>query len=237
MAITGYQVLQSAQKYSGVKYSQTDPQSKATGFDCSGIVQQALADLGVKIPRTTTEQLAAASAGGPGKNVGTDYKNAQVGDVLHYTGHEEIVAYLPADVQRGSPLSVFSEATTGTVAGLRTKTNWPVIGIVRYSTDGPGGGQGNPQPTPGQGGDPGQVSGQLTDIVPGLNSVTGFLSAIAGFLTAVGNPGFWARVGLGVLGGALLLVGLYSLGKHGSVVEITKSAVQTAASTATEAAA
>jgi soluble lytic murein transglycosylase-like protein len=52
---TGDAAVASAQKYLGVPYvyGGTDP---ATGLDCSGLVQRAFGDLGVKLPRVAADQ-------------------------------------------------------------------------------------------------------------------------------------------------------------------------------------
>lgn len=232
MALTGFQILDAAYKYQGVPYYEGNPQGKppnGKGFDCSGLVQQVMSDLGVKIARTTSAQLADANSGVVGKNVGTNIKDAQIGDIIHYVGHEEIWATLPT--QKGTP-QVFSEATTGTVAATRNWTGWPVIGIVRYADSGVG----KPAPT-GVGGDPGQVSGQLTDIVPGLNSVVSSVSSILGVLgtitklfTFVLDPKNWWRVALALFGTALLILALLRLTKTPTTAVIQGSS--TAASTA-----
>lgn len=121
---TGSQIIQAAEQYKGVPYSQSNPQSPSTGLDCSGIVQLALSNLGVSIPRTTSTQLAAAVAGTTGVDIGTNLSNAEPGDIIHYPGHEEI--YLGNG-------RVFSEATYGTTAAERNMDPAPIIGIVRYS--------------------------------------------------------------------------------------------------------
>lgn len=53
--VTGTDVVNAAEKYLGVpyKYGGTDPES---GLDCSGFVQRAYADLGVKLPRIAKDQ-------------------------------------------------------------------------------------------------------------------------------------------------------------------------------------
>jgi peptidoglycan DL-endopeptidase CwlO len=122
--VSGTDIINSAERYAGVPYSQRNPQSPATGLDCSGLVQLALANLGVSIPRDTSQQLAAANSGQVGVDIGTNIGAAQPGDVIHYPGHEEV--YLGGG-------KVFSEATYGTVAAIRNETPLPIIGIVRYA--------------------------------------------------------------------------------------------------------
>lgn len=231
--LTGSAICNSAFKYAGIQYFEGNPQNTKNGFDCSGIVQQALSDLGMSIPRTTAEQLAAAGS----RNIGTDIKKCQQGDVLHYVGHEEI--YL-------TPTQVFSEATTGTVASVRGKTNWPIIGIVRYADAGPGEkidiaaadfSNYKGHTTVPQGNDPGKVSGQLTDVVPGLDSVTSAIGSIIGVLGSmvklfsfVLDPKNWWRVALALFGTILLLVALMKLTKTPTtaVIQGSSGAAQTA---------
>lgn len=205
--VTGYQILESAYKYQGVPYSQ-GKQGKppaGTGFDCSGLVQQALADLGITIGRTTSVQLADANSGVIGKNIGTDKKQAQIGDIIHYVGHEEIWATTP---NQKAPPQVFSESTYGQVAATRDATNWPVIGIVRYA-----GAAGTPSPMPGQGTDQGAVSGQLADLIPGVNSLVGMVTSLVKFVGFLADPANWWRVGLAAFGTVLLILALFRLTK------------------------
>lgn len=224
--ITGADIVNTAERYSGIKYFEGNPQSPQNGFDCSGIVQRVMADLGVSIPRTTSEQLAAAATG-VGQNIGTNLSNALQGDILHYVGHEEIWI--------GGGM-VFSEATNGTVASVRKRTPWPIIGIIRYANGGPGPqvgslgqtkpGQTTSEPAP-TGGDPGQVQGpfsQIDQLIPGLDSVISFVQAFSSFIGDVTNGGFWKRVGLGFLGAMLLLVGLYAMANKGQTITIQNAA-------------
>lgn len=73
---SGDAVVQSAEKYLGVPYvfGGTNP---ATGLDCSGLVQRAYADLGVKLPRTAAEQ---AKVGQPVASLA----QAQPGDLVAF---------------------------------------------------------------------------------------------------------------------------------------------------------
>lgn len=203
--ITAAQIVQGAQKYAGIKYFEGNPQNTTNGFDCSGLVQQVMKDLGMSIPRTTSQQLAAAGS----HNIGTDLTKAGAGDILHYVGHEEI--WLNSNNQ------VFSEATPGTVAGVRGRTPWPIIGIVRYWD------------WPGQSVtvDP-NTGGITTEPFPGANSITGFISAFTGFIGDVTNGGFWQRVGLAFLGAVLLILGIYLYTHKGQVITVS-NATSTAA--------
>lgn len=222
-SITGADIVNTAEKYSGIKYFEGNPQSPQNGFDCSGIVQRVMSDLGVSIPRTTSEQLAAAATGN-GQNIGTNLSNALQGDVIHYVGHEEIW------IGGGY---VFSEATNGTVASVRKRTPWPIIGIIRYANAGPGPqvgalGQTKPGQTTSEpnitGGDPGLVQGpfsQIDQLIPGLDSVISFVQSFSTFIGDVTNGGFWKRVGLGFLGAMLLLVGLYAFSNKGTTISVS----------------
>lgn len=224
MAITGADICNTANKYLGIKYFEGNPQSRANGYDCSGFVQAIMHDLGVSIPRTTALQLAAAA----NKNVGTNLNNAVQGDVLHYVGHEEI--WVGAGM-------VLSEATSGTYSSLRTRTPWPIIGIIRYADGGPGPAvsdfaqtvPGKPVTDPSAKNihslDPGKVSGQLVDVVPGAHAIVDPIAAIGAFLTSAGNPGFWSRVGLGILGAALLILGLYGMIHKANVVTVATNTI------------
>jgi len=225
--ITGADIVNTAEHYSGIKYFEGNPQSPQNGFDCSGIVQRVMSDLGMSIPRTTSEQFAAAGMAGIGKNIGTNLSDALQGDVIHYVGHEEIWI--------GGGM-VFSEATPGTVAAVRKRTPWPIIGIIRYANGGPGPqvgalGQTKPGQTTAEpvitGGDPGQVQGPFSHIdqlIPGLDSVISFVQAFSSFIGDVTNGGFWKRVALGFLGAALLIVGLVAIGKKGQTITVTSAA-------------
>src|SRR6184192_2913106 len=114
---SGSDIIRAVESYTGTPYSQHNPQSAATGLDCSGLVQLALANLGITIPRTTSQQLAAADKGQVGHDIGTDLSKAQPGDVIHYPGHEEVW------LGNGK---VFSEATYGTKAAIRGRTPEPI---------------------------------------------------------------------------------------------------------------
>lgn len=209
MAITGLQILQSAEKYKGVPYFEGNPQYPAgKGLDCSGLVQLAMKDLGVNISRTTSSQLADATA--KGQVIGTSLSSAQQGDIIHYVGHEEIWV---------GNNNVFSESTPGTSADTRGKTNWPIIGIVRYADGGAG-----------------PVGGTVVN-APTDTTVPGWVSAIVApfmpivtFISDIGNPGFWDRVGLAILGAIALMLGIYGIMHKGQTITIDAGTVKKAVS-------
>jgi len=77
-AVTGDDVVRSVRRYLGVPYrwGGTDP---ATGLDCSGLVQRALADLGIEVPRVVADQ----------QHAGTEVPSlahARPGDLLVWRG-------------------------------------------------------------------------------------------------------------------------------------------------------
>ncbi len=179
---TGDQIIASARKYTGVPYFEGNPQTRA-GMDCSGMIQAAMRDIGISISRTTSQQLGDANAGRVGKNVGITLSSAVPGDVLHYFGHEEIWL---------GNQQVFSESTNGTVASIRAKSPYPLIGIVRYS-DGTGSATnaafvtGNP----------------VGDVINAVNPLAPFAVLFDG--------GLWLRIGAGLGGTILLLLALKRL--------------------------
>lgn len=190
---SGTDIIAAAERYTGVPYSQHNPQSPSTGLDCSGLVQLALSNLGISTPRTTESQLAAAIAGTSGHDIGTNLSNAQPGDVIHYFGHEEI--YLGGG-------KVFSEATTGTTAGIRGVGGpGPITGIVRYS-DGTSGSTTASL----------AASTTFNPLDPGswVSGITNWADSIA------------VKVGLTLLGGCFLLLGLIMTFKNTNVTQAMK---------------
>lgn len=96
---TGSAVVAAATRYLGVPYrwGGTDPSS---GLDCSGLTQRVYADLGIDLPRTSSQQATAGRAVGsladaqPGDLVFYDYSSARAGvdHVGIYVGDGQMIA-------------------------------------------------------------------------------------------------------------------------------------------------
>jgi peptidoglycan DL-endopeptidase CwlO len=96
---SGSAVVQAASKYLGVPYAWggTNP---ATGLDCSGLTQQVYSDLGVSLPRTSSQQatsgrpVASLAEAQPGDLVFFDYSASRPGvdHVGIYIGDGQMIA-------------------------------------------------------------------------------------------------------------------------------------------------
>ena len=75
----GAAVLAAGEQYLGVPYKWGGT-SPTTGFDCSGFVQRAFADIGVSLPRVSIDQSK------QGTEVPGGVANAQPGDLLFWSG-------------------------------------------------------------------------------------------------------------------------------------------------------
>jgi len=95
----GSAVVAAASKYLGVPYAWggTDP---STGLDCSGLVQRVYADLGIDLPRTSSQQatsgraVASLAEAQPGDLVFFDYDSSRAGidHVGIYIGNGQMIA-------------------------------------------------------------------------------------------------------------------------------------------------
>ena len=134
---SGSAVVAAAQKYLGVPYAWggTDP---STGLDCSGLTQRVYADLGVSIPRTSSQQATAGRAvasldqAQPGDLVFFDYSSSRPGvdHVGIYVGNGKMIAApeegktvsvqdvgKPTIIRRVLPDSTAATTSTGSTAG------------------------------------------------------------------------------------------------------------------------
>ena len=92
-------VVQAAQRYLGVPYAWGGTDA-STGFDCSGLVQQVYADLGIDLPRTSSQQatsgrpVASVAEAQPGDLVFYDYSSSRPGidHVGIYIGNGQMIA-------------------------------------------------------------------------------------------------------------------------------------------------
>lgn len=127
----GQQAVAEAMKYLGVPY-QWGGTNPAVGVDCSGLVQDVYAKLGVQLPRTSQQQalvgtpVAGLAAAQPGDLVfypGTDGTASSPGHVGIYIGNGEMVdaPHTGAAVQVG-PVGAPSEIRR--VTGLATPTTF-----------------------------------------------------------------------------------------------------------------
>jgi cell wall-associated NlpC family hydrolase len=83
-SVTGKDVVQDAMQYVGTPYV-LGGESKS-GMDCSGLVQRAFADLGVKVPRLVHEQQTIGQAV-------PSLKDAKPGDLIVLNGGDHIAIY------------------------------------------------------------------------------------------------------------------------------------------------
>jgi hypothetical protein len=96
---SGSAVVQAAQKYLGVPYAWGGTDA-STGFDCSGLVQQVYSDLGIDLPRTSSQQATSGKAvasldeAQPGDLVCFDYSSSRPGidHVGIYVGNGQMIA-------------------------------------------------------------------------------------------------------------------------------------------------
>jgi hypothetical protein len=181
----------------GVPYS-WGGESPGVDFDCSGLTQWLYAQIGVTIPRTSQAQSAAATP--------VAAKNAQPGMLVFMAGSDgtasapgHVGIYLGGGKFLDAPFTgakvridnVPSNATYGAVPG------------VDYSNAA--------SVSPGILGTIENAGGDLLSAVPGAGLVTGAAGDLSSITTLTGDltsATWWHRIGIGVLGVALVGTGL-----------------------------
>lgn len=170
-----------------------------SGFDCSGLVQYSLQQLGVSgVPRTSQQQWAWAQH--------IDRSQLQPGDL--------VFANFPGEVSPGhvgiyiGGNNVYSARGRATGIGVDSLSSWgsAIVGYARIpGIDAPAKG-GTAAPSGGGG-------GGIADVVSWL---TGVPNTFADLFTLAHNlisPSFWLRIGAFFAGAALLVFGIYALVK------------------------
>jgi len=145
---SGSAVVSAASKYLGVPYAWggTDP---STGLDCSGLVQQVYSDLGIDLPRTSSQQatsgraVASLSEAQPGDLVFFDYSSSRPGvdHVGIYIGNGQMIA-APQEGENvqvqsvGNPTlirRVLPDSTSGAASATGTGTSSGSLAGVPYA--------------------------------------------------------------------------------------------------------
>jgi hypothetical protein len=224
-AVTGGQIAAEARNFIGDPYvwGADGPAS----FDCSGLVQYTLGQLGLSAPRTSQDQWAWV------KRIPASQVTA--GDLVFFTGADP-----PSPGHVGivtSPGKMIDAPYTG--ADVRVDSyDYPgsgdmkVVGFGRVPSTSPGGAAGSGGGGPSILGDfldglLGQLGGQSLpqdasgNALTGINGVGGALAALAKEFEGVAKildwlqlPSSWARIFAGIGGAAFLGAGIYLIGKE-----------------------
>lgn len=196
MAVTGQQIIEEAKTYLGVPYVYGGNSRK--GVDCSSLVQRVMVKLGIKAPRTASEQWhwsrhITADQLQPGDMIfekGSDGTATNPGHVLLYAGGGKVV----------------EAPHTGTNVRVRS---WSPSesGVVGY-------GRAPNMPTSGA---PGNAQNASFSVPGGLlqlpDQVTGAFGSIEDFfgkLAWITSPESWVRIIAGIVG-ILLAIGALSM--------------------------
>ncbi len=115
--VTGDQIVADAKKYLGVPYVYGG--ESTSGFDCSGLVQKVFSDLGISVPRTSTEQ---AQVGTPVANL----SDAQPGDLLFFNSDGSQTGHVGIYMGNGQMIDA---AHTGT--NVRVEPVWGSLTQIR----------------------------------------------------------------------------------------------------------
>jgi NlpC/P60 family len=217
--VSGAQIVSEAKKFVGdpYVYGAAGPKS----FDCSGLVQYALGQLGIAAPRTSEDQWSwvqriKASDLGPGDLVFMQFPgdNASPGHVEFYIGNGQVLG--ADDPAQGVAVTSLASVKNNIVGYGRPRN-------ATTAATGPG--------SDDSGVIPGWLSGALSDVGKALGIATGDLSGIDP-LTAAGTglsdlatefegvgkalgwltlPSSWTRILSGIAGAAFLGAGMWFL--------------------------
>lgn len=212
--ITGAQIIAKMEALGKAAKGYSESADGGTGpdyYDCSGLVQKTLTDLGVSgVPRTSEAQWTWAQQQGTAHNGMPS--SPEVGDLIFANfgdevspGHVGIYAgngqvYSAEDPSSGIQLS--SLASWGS-----NVTGWASVPKTTYSpSDGGGGGQG--------------VLGDLAGLGSVATSIGGLAKDFDNVSTAFSHlidPTFWFRIGAFLVGLALLGAAVYTLVKASGI--------------------
>jgi cell wall-associated NlpC family hydrolase len=99
-------VLPTARRYVGTKYVYGGT-SPTTGFDCSGFVQYVFAHHGVKLPRTSRQQV------GAGRRVEPRVSSLRPGDLVFFAAHGSRISHVA--IYAGSDRIIHATSSGGEV--------------------------------------------------------------------------------------------------------------------------
>jgi hypothetical protein len=226
--VTGSEIVSEAEKFAGYPY--VYGAAGPTSFDCSGLVQYTLEQLGWQdVPRTSEEQWAwvnriGADKVGPGDLVFAQFPgdNASPGHVGVYVGNGRVIS------AQDPALGVGYSSLASWEPNIVGYGHVPASNITATGTGATGGGGGDGSVIPAA------LSGALSGLYAGLTGQsdsfagTDPLTAIGAGITALATefesankiltwltlPSNWTRIFAGVLGAGLLGGGIYMLTKE-----------------------
>lgn len=224
-AKTGLQFARLALRELGTPY-RWGGSSPASGFDCSGLVEYALGQLGVNAPRTSESQYAwtarvPASSLKPGDLVFLNFPGENSpGHVMIWMGLDTVLQ-APSTGQKVK-LSHFDPQRPGTNEWGAQVVGYGRVKQLSYAGEPPTvitpaqaaaasspGGSSSPSPSGGSSGGGGLLSG-----VPVVGGVVSAAEGTASFLGEITSAQFWIRALEIIGGGLILMLGLYLLAKQ-----------------------
>jgi hypothetical protein len=199
-AVTGGQIAAEAKDFLGDPY--VWGAAGPTSFDCSGLVQYTLGQLGIQAPRTSQDQW------GWVKRVPA--KDATVGDLVFFTGSDP-----PSPGHVGiivGPGKMIDAPYTGANVQVDSFSNpgsgdMQVVGYGRVPSTSPGSVASPGGSSSGDSGDGGLLGG----LGSSLGSIADDFEGLAKILTWVSLPSSWVRIFAGISGAVFLGAGVWFL--------------------------